>query len=151
MGFYLIAFGVVIIDQLIKFFVHKFMFLGQSIPLLNGVLKLTYVRNTGAAFSLFKGFSPYLVIISIIVILAVIIFHYKISPKRVLMQTGLAFVLGGSFGNLIDRLVRSYVIDYIDVTVWPVFNFADIMINIGVILIAFRLFVEEGKYVSDPV
>ena len=151
MLFYLMALAVVIIDQLLKFLISKFMVLGQSIPLIDGVLKLTYVRNTGAAFSLFKGFSPYLAVIGFVIIAVVLFFHYRISSKRILMQTGLAFVLGGSLGNLLDRLILSHVIDYIDVTVWPVFNFADIMINVGVVLIAFRLFAEEGKYGADLV
>ena len=84
MLFYAIALGVTIVDQLIKFIVHKFMFLGQSIPVLNGVLKLTYVRNTGAAFSLFKGFSPYLAVIGVIVIAVVLFFHYICSLTKFL-------------------------------------------------------------------
>jgi signal peptidase II len=143
MFFYVLALAILIIDQLFKYLVHQSMSLGQSIPLLDGILKLTYVRNTGAAFSLFVGFSPYLLVIGVIVALAVIYFHYKIPARNYYLQTGLAFILGGSLGNLVDRIFRSYVIDYLDVTIWPVFNFADIMINIGVILIAFKLFAKK--------
>ena len=127
------------------------MYLGQSIPLLDGILKLTYVRNTGAAFSLFVGFSPYLTVVGVVVMLVVIYFHYRIPLQSYVLQTGLAAVLGGSLGNLIDRIFRAYVIDYLDVGIWPVFNFADIMINTGVILIAFNLFIREKKNVSDSV
>ena len=151
MFFYILALAILIIDQFLKFLVHQSMSLGQSIPLLDGILKLTYVRNTGAAFSLFVGFSPYLLVIGLIVALAVIYFHYKIPARNYYLQTGLAFILGGSLGNLVDRIFRSYVIDYLDITVWPVFNFADIMINAGVILIAFKLFAERKKDVSDSV
>ncbi len=150
MLFYAIASMVVVIDQLIKYVVHQTMQLGQTIPLC-GILKLTYVRNTGAAFSLFIGFSPYLAVVGVIVVLAVICFHYRLPAKRYDLQSGLAFILGGSLGNLIDRVFRSYVIDYLDITIWPVFNFADIMINAGVILIIFRLCSERKKDVSDPV
>ncbi|KPJ68452.1 hypothetical protein AMJ44_06460 [candidate division WOR-1 bacterium DG_54_3] len=151
MFFYVLALAILIIDQVLKSLVHQSMSLGQSIPLLDGIIKLTYVRNTGAAFSLFVGFSPYLLVIGVIVALAVIYFHYKIPARNYYLQTGLAFILGGSLGNLVDRIFRSYVIDYLDVTVWPVFNFADIMINAGVILIAFKLFAERKKDVSDSV
>jgi signal peptidase II len=151
MFFYILAFVIVAIDQFLKHLVHQSMRLGQSIPLLDGILKLTYVRNTGAAFSLFIGFSPYLAVIGFVVVLAVIYFHHKIPRRYYILQTGLAFVLGGSLGNLADRIFRSYVIDYLDITIWPVFNFADIMINVGVVLIAFKLFAKEEEDVSDPV
>ena len=145
MFFYLIVLIIFVIDQFLKHLVHQSMRLGQSIPLIDGIIKLTYVRNTGAAFSLFVGFSPYLVIVGIAVALAVIYFHYKIPAHKYYLQTGLAFILGGSLGNLADRVFRSFVIDYLDITIWPVFNFADVMINIGVILIAFKLFAKEEE------
>ncbi|MEE8638438.1 MAG: signal peptidase II [Candidatus Margulisiibacteriota bacterium] len=151
MLFYFLAFVIVAIDQSLKYLVHQSMRLGQSIPLIDGILKLTYVRNTGAAFSLFIGFSPYLAVIGFLVVIAVIFFHYKIPLHLRVLQIGLAFVLGGSLGNLIDRVFRTYVIDYLDITIWPVFNFADIMINVGVILIVFKLFAEEEEDVSDSV
>ncbi|MBU0672705.1 MAG: signal peptidase II [Candidatus Margulisbacteria bacterium] len=152
MIFYGLALLIVIVDQLIKYLIHQSFSLGQSMPLIGDVIKLTYVRNTGAAFSLFVGFSSYLVVVGIFVVLAVIFFHHRLPAKNYVLQTGLAFVLGGSLGNLADRIFRAYVIDYLDITIWPVFNFADIMINVGVILIAFKLFAEEEKKnVSDPV
>jgi signal peptidase II len=151
MLFYLLAFLVFGVDQLIKYFVHKEMFLGQSMPLLDGIIKLTYVRNTGAAFSLFSGFSHFLIIVGIVIISLVIYFHYKIPAKWAALQIALAFILGGSLGNLLDRIFRSYVIDYIDVKIWPVFNFSDIMINLGVLLIIFELFLKGKKNVSGSI
>jgi len=138
MLFYSIAFLILLADQTLKFLVHKNMFLGQSLPLLGSFVKLTYVRNTGAAFSLFVGFSPYLLVVGIILSLIVIFLHYRIPNKDYAGQIGLALVLGGSLGNLWDRIFRGYVIDYIDLTFWPVFNLADIMINLGAIIIFFK-------------
>ncbi|MFH1361595.1 MAG: signal peptidase II [bacterium] len=149
MFFYLFALLIIVVDQVIKYFIHNLLRLGQSIPLVGNVLNLTYVRNTGAAFSLFIGFSPYLIVVGLIVVLAVIYFHHKLPPKSWWVQVGLSFVLGGSLGNLIDRIFRSYVIDYIDITVWPVFNLADIMINIGVIMIAIKLFQKEAEEIHE--
>jgi signal peptidase II len=151
MLFYLLAFLVLAVDQLIKYFVHRGMALGQSFPLVDGIIKLTYVRNTGAAFSLFSGFSHYLIVIGLIIILLVIYFHHKIPSKWHTLQIALAFILGGSLGNLMDRIFRSYVIDYIDLTIWPVFNLSDIMINLGVILIIFELFLKGKKNVSGSI
>jgi len=144
MWFYGCSLLIVLLDQAIKSLVHASMLPGRSIPIL-GLLKLTYVRNTGAAFSIFSGFSPQLAVIGIVIIAGVLYMHYQIRPKEVLLQVALALVLGGSLGNLIDRVFRSYVVDYIDFTVWPVFNLADIMINVGVALILLRFFMHEHK------
>ena len=149
MLFYLLALAIFLVDQFIKQLVHSTMFFGQSIPVLDGLIRLTYVRNTGAAFSLFLGFSPYLAIIGIAAVLAIIYFHFKIPKKDYYMHIALACVLGGSLGNVFDRIVRSYVVDYVDFRVWPVFNFADMMINLGMILIIIRLFQEEKKCIQS--
>jgi len=61
------------------------------------------------------------------------------------MVVPLAFLLGGSLGNMVDRIFRSYVIDYIDFRIWPVFNFADIMINVGVFLLVIQLIFEKEE------
>jgi signal peptidase II len=151
MLFYLLAFLVFGVDQLIKYFVHREMVVGQSVPLWDGIIKLTYIRNTGAAFSLFSGSSHFLIIVGLIVVLLVIYFYHKVITKELTLQIALAFILGGSLGNLLDRIFRSYVIDYIDVTIWPVFNFSDIMINLGVLLIIFELFLRGKKNVSGSI
>jgi signal peptidase II len=150
MRFYILALAVALIDQFLKYLVHRLMYVGQSVPLL-GVLKLTYVQNTGAAFSLFTGFLQYLIAIGVVVVLMVIYFHHKLPTRSYYIQTALIFILGGSLGNLADRISRAYVIDYIDLGFWPVFNFADIMINLGVLIIIFDLFRGKKKDVSGSV
>ena len=144
MFFYLIVLLITVIDQTLKYCVVNYMSLGQSMPLL-GLLKLTYVRNTGAAFSLFSGYSPYLALLSLLIILVVVHFHYRVPEKSYFLQTGMALILGGSLGNLMDRVYRSYVVDYVDVTFWPVFNFADVAINVGVLIIIIEIFILERK------
>jgi signal peptidase II len=119
------------------------MVLGVPVEVIDHVLQLTYVRNTGAAFSLFIGFSSYLVVVGLVVVLLVLYFHYRLPQKSLLLQIGMAFILGGSIGNLTDRVIHGYVIDYIDFIVWPVFNLADIMINLGVGLIAQQIFTQK--------
>jgi signal peptidase II len=148
MPFYFIALVIALADQALKYLVTSKLALGQSIKVLGHIVQLTYVRNTGAAFSLFVGFSSYLVVIGLAVVLAVIFFHHRLSKSNFIVHLGLACVLGGSLGNLIDRVARAYVVDYIDILIWPVFNLADIMINVGVILIAYQLFAEDKKDVS---
>ena len=150
MLFYFIALLIAVADQIIKAVVHNNMFLNQSIDLIGNVIKLTYVRNTGMAFSLFVGFSPYIAVVGTLVVALVIFFHYRLARYNFMVQLGLSFILGGSLGNLIDRFARGYVVDYLDITVWPVFNLADVMINVGVILLAYKLFEEEEKIAADP-
>lgn len=153
MLFYGISILVLLSDQIIKYFIDKYMIYGQSVSIFNGFLQLTYVRNTGAAFSLFVGFSPYLIVVGALAVIVVIFFHYRLPSKDLYLQSSLAFILGGCMGNLVDRVLRSFVIDYVDILIWPVFNLADVMINVGVILIAIKLFEKqeaEVKNVSHP-
>jgi len=150
MFFYIVAFFIFLIDQFLKQLVHGSMYLGQSIPLVDNILRLTYVRNTGAAFSLFLGFSPYLIAVGVLAALAIIFFHFEVPSKSYYLQDALAMILGGSLGNLVDRIFRGYVIDYVDFGFWPVFNFADVMINVGVLLIIFRLMKKTRDNASTP-
>jgi signal peptidase II len=133
--FYLIALLVFAIDYLIKFTVSARLAPAKSITVIKGLFNLTYVRNTGVAFGLFPGQRLILVLIGIAVCAAVIYFYAKIKREDFLFKVYLAIILGGSMGNLFDRVFFGYVIDYFDVRVFPVFNFADVAINLGVFLI----------------
>lgn len=144
MFFFIITSLVFLADQAVKFRVHHGMMLNQSIPLLDGILSLTYVRNKGAAFGLLWGDSFFLILVGAVVVALIVYFHKKVKSND-FMQLPLAFLLGGSLGNIFDRVFRTYVIDYIDFHFFPVFNLADIMINVGVFLIIIRLFVKGGE------
>lgn len=143
MLFIIVSLFVFLADLAIKIFIDKAMVVNQSIPLVGNILSLTYVQNKGAAFGLFWGSTWILVIIGLVAILGILFFQKHISKKSNL-QIPLAFLLGGSLGNIFDRLFHSYVIDYIDFHFWPVFNLADIMINIGVFLIILYIMVNKG-------
>jgi signal peptidase II len=147
MLFYLTAALVTIIDQLLKLAAQSFL-PGQPVPLI-GIVKLSYTQNTGAAFSLFTGFSGYLAVIGLVVAASIIYFQRRLKFNDYWLQFGLAFILGGSLGNLLDRLLHGFVIDYIDLTYWPVFNLADVMINLGVLLIVIKLLFKEDRHVSN--
>jgi signal peptidase II len=148
--FYLAALLVIIFDQALKLLVTYKMQLGQSIPLIQNILNLTYVRNQGAAWGLFYGQSLLLFIVAIVVILFVLYYHYNLSRKDII-QLGLGLILGGSLGNTIDRVTRGYVVDYIDFIIFPVFNLADMMINLGVFVVFIRLFFSrEDRDVTSP-
>ncbi|MDP3917228.1 MAG: signal peptidase II [Nanoarchaeota archaeon] len=121
--YYIFSAIIVIIDQLLK---------GVAIK------NFSYVTNTGAAWGILKNSQVFLVVISIIAIL-VIIRYLKTYPLE------LSFILGGTIGNLIDRIFRHHVIDFINIRVfnYPLFNVADIFIVAGAILIGIKIFTRD--------
>ena len=116
---------------------------GESLPVIDGIFHLTYIRNTGAGFGLFAGKQRFLIIITIIILISLIIYRYK-NGKSLLRDAVLVFLFAGALGNLLDRVRLSYVIDYLDFRVWPVFNLADILINIGAGLLIISIWKSEG-------
>ena len=107
-------------------------------PLLPPVLHLTYVQNTGAAFGLFKGQQLLFIGVSVAVIAWIV---WELRRGRSFGGTALwacGLILGGAIGNLIDRLRLGYVIDFLDLRVWPVFNVGDSAITVGVALLIFH-------------
>lgn len=109
-------------------------------------VRLTYIVNTGAAFGLLPQYSLFLVLIAFLVIGMVLFYHRYIPSGALLVKIALGLQLGGAVGNLLDRLRYGYVIDFIDIRVWPVFNLADFSISLGVFLLAyFLLFSQEKK------
>lgn len=119
--------AVLVFDQLIKYFVYVFR------PEINlKILSIHFVQNTGAGFGILKSQTGMLAVISLIVAMAVIFFYRKI-PREAIPQFLFALFLGGVFGNLVDRVFRSSVIDFIDFGFWPAFNIADVAISVSVI------------------
>ena len=124
---------IILIDQLSKFFVRNNFQLNQPIPIINNIFHLTYIQNTGAGFGILKAQTLILIFVSIAVI-GIIFYNFdKIKNKEILLQVLVGFVLGGTIGNLIDRLAYGYVIDFLDFRIWPIFNFADSFVTIGII------------------
>lgn len=125
---------IIVLDQLTKYIISKSLTLNQSIELLP-FLKLTLIHNTGAAFGLFRGMQWLSVLFALLVTAIIIYYLNKIPEKDKLLQTSIALILGGAIGNLIDRMLFGYVIDFIDMVFWPAFNIADSAISIGAVLL----------------
>src|SRR3989338_3389114 len=124
---------IILIDQLSKFLIKSNFQLNQSVPIINNIFHLTYINNTGAGFGILKAQTLILIFVSIAVI-GIIFYNFdKIKNKEILLQVLVGFVLGGTIGNLIDRMAYGHVIDFIDFRIWPIFNFADSFVTIGVI------------------
>ncbi|HHW02947.1 MAG TPA: signal peptidase II [Thermoanaerobacterales bacterium] len=131
-------------DQLSKYIIQMNMEPYESLPILKGIFHITYVQNTGAAFSILRGKTYFFTIVSFAIILAIIFFIRKISPEKRLLRFVMALVLGGAAGNLVDRLRFGYVVDFFDFRIWPVFNIADSAIVVGVIILAYIIAFDAG-------
>ena len=138
-------------DQLSKFIVIKALNVNHSIEVIKNFFYLTYTHNKGAAFSILTGKRIFLVLIAIFIIAAILYYLKKNTPNNSLSKIAFSFVIGGSLGNLIDRIMYGYVIDFLDFIIFgydfPVFNIADSFITIGAIgLIISILFLnKEGE------
>jgi signal peptidase II len=147
-----IAAGVLAADQLTKWLAQTYLtrMPDQSIPIVDDLIRLTYVANRGAAFGILQNQTLFFVVIGVGVI-AVIVASYRYFPVNgVLLNLALGLQLGGAVGNLVDRIRNGYVVDFVDVALrragaggtpleWPVFNLADSAIVIGVGILAFHL------------
>ena len=129
----------VLADQATKYAVSANMQLGQSLPLLDGLVYATYVLNKGAAFSILQGQRWFFLVMTPAVI-GLVLWNMRTIPKSDrLIQAALALFCGGALGNFIDRLRFGAVTDFIDFRFFPVFNVADSCIVIGVILLCWRM------------
>jgi len=130
---------VLALDQLTKWLIVRAFEVGDSTPVLGGIFYLTRRTNTGGAFSLFSGNAQILGVVNALVIVALIILAPRIAGHSRLLLLAIAMLIGGAVGNLIDRIINGYVVDFIDVyyhdSHWPAFNVADSAITGGVILL----------------
>ncbi len=134
--FFLTAFLVLAADQSSKTWIRSTLDLWESLPE-TGLFRLTRIHNTGAVFGIFQDQSFTLTIVAIIGIVAFLLFALRFSHRfpslnNNLGKISLGLILGGTMGNLIDRLRFGYVTDFIDVGIWPAFNIADSSIVVGV-------------------
>ena len=131
---------VLLLDQATKYIVKSSMAIGQSIKL--GIFDITYSTNTGVAFGLMKDSATLSVFLAFIVIGAIMYWYDEIDDKTAIP---VALILGGTIGNLVDRVLHSRVIDFIDFRIWPIFNIADACLTIGVLLLVYREFTSSRK------
>ncbi|MEA3560306.1 MAG: signal peptidase II [Candidatus Omnitrophota bacterium] len=136
---FIISISVLALDQLTKSLISLYFLPGQSQPIIKNIFYLTLIHNKGIAFGLFRGKIVLFIFVSVIIIGLLITLLRKIRKHDLLLKVSLALILAGAFGNLIDRLVFGYVIDFLDFRIWPVFNVADSAITIGAGLLILRL------------
>tara|TARA_Y100001968_G_scaffold255787_1_gene242010 strand:- start:97 stop:627 length:531 start_codon:yes stop_codon:yes gene_type:complete len=142
------SFTIILLDQLSKFLILNKLDFEKSINIIPNLLNFTLVKNKGAAFSLFNDSTTILAIISVLASFLIVIFILKSLQSSYWNSIGLAYLLGGTVGNGIDRVIKGYVVDFLEIVPinFPIFNFADISINIAVIF--FIIDIVRTKYKS---
>jgi len=140
--FLMIALAVFGADQATKQAIVKNFHLHQSLEIIPGLFHITYVRNTGAAFGILAGAESWRIyfFLGTGLIALIFLFHFFYSNyKSPLVVMGTALVCGGAAGNIVDRLTRGYVVDFLDFFIgkyhWPAFNIADSAITVGIFLL----------------
>lgn len=114
-------------------------------PALAKIFQFTFVTNTGAAFGMFPQLGGIFMVIAIVVIASIVIFYHHLPTYNFWVRLSLGLQLGGALGNLLDRITRGYVVDFVDIGFWPIFNLADLSIVLGVTILAYYLWSEENS------
>lgn len=145
MRFWITMLVVLAMDQLTKWWITANYQVGESHELLGQWLYLTYVQNRGAAFGILPGQSWFFLAAAFIVITGLIICNLR-YPVEKLMQIWMGLIAAGAAGNFLDRFRLQYVIDFLDLRWWPVFNVADMAVVIGgsLLIIHMLFFMKEG-------
>lgn len=140
---FIIITSVIFLDQFTKFLAVRLLQLNTPVTVFKNFLNLTLVHNRGAAFGIFQNQFFIFVIISIFAI-AIILYNLKKEQNSLVFKLSLSLILGGAIGNLIDRLRFGFVIDFLDLHVWPVFNLADSVITIAAVLLTWELLFKKN-------
>lgn len=144
--FFLLAAAIIGLDQLTKWIIRETVERGESISVV-WPLSIVHVTNSGAAFGIFQGAGPLLVMASVVGMVTILIYLFNPGFAHPVMRLGLFTMLGGAIGNLIDRVTEGRVVDFVKVPNFPAFNVADSAITIGVVLLicAMVFFTDEPE------
>ena len=141
---YIIATISALLDQIIKYIFELNLNPGESITIIPNFFSFTLIGNTGAAFSILNSNTIFLIIISLVALNLIYIYFLKGKKLKLKEEVTFGILTGGILGNLVDRIFKGEVIDYLDFTIFsynfPIFNLADIMIVLSVIYIALIMF-----------
>ncbi|NMB38987.1 MAG: signal peptidase II [Firmicutes bacterium] len=145
---YFIILLIIVVDQLSKFLVSSNFTQGDSVRIFP-YLYITYVRNVGAAFGLLANYRWLFVVLGILAVALVWYFRNTIKQQSKFVRWGITLAIGGTIGNLIDRIRIGAVIDFIDTPIFPIFNAADMTIVAGVVLLFWEVLINERKKLGE--
>ena len=140
-----LASAALVLDQMTKVAVRERFEPSETLPIIENVFHLTYVRNTGAAFGLMPGQQSLFVFTTLLILSGIGVFWWRTRPRSLVLAASLGLIVGGALGNLIDRVTLGRVTDFFDFRIWPVFNVADAALVVGAIgLFVWALFAPIG-------
>ena len=146
MLYIIVIVGVIILDRIVKTAVDNSMNVGDSIPVLGDFFHITYIQNSGAAFSMLQNHSTILIILpAAVILIGIIVICTGTKKYKPIFLWALALMCGGGLGNLTDRLAYGKVIDMFDFGFFPVFNVADIAVCVGCGLLVVYMIVYENS------
>lgn len=141
-----IAFAVLVLDQLTKYYIQLNMFPGMSIPVIDEIFHITYILNPGAAFGILQHQRWFFVLVAVLLFAGLLYFYPRMPKGSRLLPLAAGLQAGGAAGNVVDRVKTGYVVDFLDFRIWPVFNIADMAIVCGVgLFIYYLLFCHDKK------
>ena len=135
LSLYGLVFLVILLDQISKAFVLRYLSSSPSIPIIKNIFHLTFVRNTGIAFGLFHDNDFVITAAIFVCIVLLLLISLRLRNAKSGYQWAYGLVMGGALSNFIDRLRLGYVADFLDFQIWPVFNIADSCITVGIIIL----------------
>lgn len=138
---------IIALDRISKALALAFLYKKDTIPIIKDVFHLTYAQNTGAAFSIFKTHTSALAIVSVVASIGISYYLYiEMKKKKYTLTTvGLSFIVGGTVGNLYDRAILGFVVDFFDFRLinFAIFNVADSFITVGAVLLVLDFLLEN--------
>lgn len=147
----LIIIALIALDQITKYIAYTQLRPAHQIVLIDGFFNLTYVENRGAAFGALQGARWFFVILAAVVVTVAAIYYIKLEKNRknLWLRASILLICGGTIGNVIDRVFRGYVVDFLDFIIirydFPVFNAADVFIVVGTLMLAGFILLFEGE------
>lgn len=147
MEIFIIVLGITL-DRISKIWALKILKENADVVVIKNYFSFSYLENRGAAFGIFQNKGIYLSVITFFIVCAVIFYLVKFRPQSKLLRISLALIIGGAIGNLYDRIVYKYVVDFVlwhfkDVYYYPTFNVADMLVVVGTILLVICVVLED--------
>ncbi|MBS4462778.1 signal peptidase II [Aerococcaceae bacterium zg-B36] len=142
-----VAFFIILIDQLVKFWTINHIVLHQSLPGIPKVFDFFYIQNTGASWGIFSGQFQLFYIVTILIVGYLLYLLYKTASNQRMSRIAYGLLIGGAIGNFIDRILNGYVIDMFRLLFinFPIFNVADIALTIGVLMLILMLILDKEQ------
>ncbi|MGI6207441.1 MAG: signal peptidase II [Anaerolineae bacterium] len=142
---------VIILDRLTKMWVVENLPFETPVTVIKGlenIFTLTYIHNSGAAFGLLPEAATLFAIVKVVVVIALAVWYDRLPVQHFLVRLSIGMIQGGALGNLVDRLTTGYVVDFLHVHFWPIFNVADSAVSVGVVILAIYLLLEDQPEVA---